>query len=815
MLKHFFQLTQITLFSLVLLACGNAGTGGGENSTTGGNTSNGSPNSSGDGSGSGEFNAPAEKIGVRIERNSEDGFVERNDIPKNKISIVALDFDFKEGHSTSIPDYISKRQIDGDGYVFEFDQLYIEQSNIVIKAIVGQDSQDNNIVMYAPLYSVGFSDSITVNIFSHYVVKKFFDSLETEADLDAVIPCNTSTCANQVLAKANLLAQINRSAQEYEITIPESLSLSDSLSFLDEQTDFRIHIETAVAEITRSESPIAKGTRRAFGLESLTRLQYNTESNGLWFALSLNDLTPENDKREIVIGAETSAIVDAEEGKAPIYPFYNQFSSFLDVRKEVLTSNIPFTRTSLSVSEANNYLLETSSPSNILATLIQNDTSISTEGFLFNARTLSQNIPDDNGTKNIGWQFNPYYSKLYKANEYERDTDSSLPIDFPDAPNTNVSPTWLIGSNYSTGASFNVTDNGSDNKATRGTQIEDLNIFSWEVHGQETDTSFTIDQLHGKTYGVINYALTIKDGSSFGNTTTLELLAETEQWKINNGEVTLSQPSSGFLSTHFRTYIRSRERDNTVNTAQNDIISGPISNRDISTILTQDSTGDKNRGLIKLDGLLSSAGHSTQDGKHLAFVYQRGLDRNGEDRGRGITIATELSEREPIFPDVNDEDDEGARYTLLGNTFGINTDVNALRNINNSILTLSNGANNVGCKAELVGESAYIEHIVGQEPGQNILSAPLIEKTESITSTSCTQDGNRIEIKFNATPGADSNTMFGQALTLKGFVSPQGEIDDISNSNTPGNVISLLWIQGDNLGLVFATKDQQLSPTFD
>jgi hypothetical protein len=55
--------------------------------------------------------------------------------------------------------------------------------------------------------------------------------------------------------------------------------------------------------------------------------------------------------------------------------------------------------------------------------------------------------------------------------------------------------------------------------------------------------------------------------------------------------------------------------------------------------------------------------------------------------------------------------------------------------------------------------------------------------------------------------------MFGQALTLKGFISPQGEIDD--SSNIPGNVISLLWIQDDNLGLVFATKDQQLSPTFD
>ncbi|MFT6123312.1 MAG: hypothetical protein ACJAWS_002284, partial [Oleiphilaceae bacterium] len=32
MLKYFLQLSHITLFSVILLACGNAGTGGGESS---------------------------------------------------------------------------------------------------------------------------------------------------------------------------------------------------------------------------------------------------------------------------------------------------------------------------------------------------------------------------------------------------------------------------------------------------------------------------------------------------------------------------------------------------------------------------------------------------------------------------------------------------------------------------------------------------------------------------------------------------------------------------------------------------------------
>jgi hypothetical protein len=816
MLKYFLQLSHITLFSVILLACGNAGTGGGESSNPGNNGGSGNtPSIPGDGSGSGDPTAPAETIGVRIETNSENGFIERNDINKNSISIVALDHEFEEGHGTSIPSYITQRQDNDDGYLLEFNRLYVEQSNLVIKVIAGKDSQGDNIVMYAPLYSVGLNNSITVNIFSHYVVKKFFDTLETEEDLDAVIPCTTNSCANQVLAKANLLAQTNKTAQEYEITVPENLTIAASLNFLDEQIDFRVHIEAAVAEISRSVSPIAKGTRRSYGLEGSGRLQYNTEYNGLWFALSLNDLNPDNDKRDIVIATETSEIIDSESigSNLPIYPSYNQFTSLLDARKEILSSQIPFTRSSLSVSEANNYDFELSSPSNFLATLLPNDTSASTEGFLLNARTLSQQVPDDNGKEDIGWQFNPYFSKLYKANEYERDSDASLPIVFEDEPNTSVSPTWLIGSNYSSGASYNVTRSGST--FIRGSQIEDLNIFSWELHGQETDTTFTIDQLRGKEYGVINYALNLKNGDSIDNNTTLELVAETEQWEINNGVVTLSQPPA---DTHFRSYIRSRERNNTVNPPQNAIISGPNSIRDIATIKTEEDSGTENRGLIQLDGAFSSKGHSTQDGKHLAFVYQRGLDRNGDERGRGITIATELSSRIPIFPELNTPEEEGDRYTLLGNSFGINAEANTLRNINNSILALSDriqndGTNNIDCNAELEGVSAYIEHEVGEGFGQNTLSTPVVEKTESISSTSCIQDGNGIEIKFDAISDAPTNTMFGQALTLKGFISPQGEIDD--SSNIPGNVISLLWIQDDNLGLVFATKDQQLSPTFD
>jgi len=805
MFKKSIHLFQIILFSLTLLACGNAGTGGGE--------SNGATNNNpdvGDGSGSGDLDAAAETIGVLIETNTEDGLIERNNISTGNISIVALDHEFKEGHNSTIP-ASSTTQPDDDGYQLEFNALYVEQSNLVIKAVVGKDSNDKNIVLYAPLYSLPLNTSISVNIFSHYVLKKLFDTLETEEDLDALIPCDASNCPNQVLGKANLLAKVSQTAQEYEITIPNNLSIAQSLLFLDEQVDFRAHIETAVAEITRSVSPIAKGTRRAFGLESIVRLQYDTEYNGLWFALSLNNLSPENENNEIVIATETSTIIENDPdigNSSPIYPSYNQFSSFLDARKEILSSKLPFTRASLAISENNSFSLEASSPNNFLASLTPNDTSASTEGSLLNTRSLSQQVPKDDGLENIGWQFNPFFSKLYKANEYERDANASLPIEFEDLPNTSVSPTWLLGSNYSTGGSFGVTKN-SNNKFDRGTQIEDLNIFSWEVHGQETNTEFTIAQLHQKEYGVINYSLNLEDDLPNSTDKALELFAETEQWSINGNTINFDQPS-----THFRSYTRSRDKDN-IHTSQNDLdtIAAQIP-RTIFTVETEDSSASENRGLLSFDGAFSPKGHSTQDGKHLAFVYESGLGKNGQDRGRGITIATELSGTPPIFPELNDDETGGTRYTLLGNTFGINDKANTLRNVNNSILTLSDriendGSGNADCKASLEGASVFIEHAVGSGVNLNILSAPLLQSTESILSESCTLTGNRIEITFNALTGAETDTMFGQALRLKGFISPHDE------ARVPGNVISLLWIQDDNLGLVFATKDQQLSPSFD
>jgi hypothetical protein len=51
--------------------------------------------------------------------------------------------------------------------------------------------------------------------------------------------------------------------------------------------------------------------------------------------------------------------------------------------------------------------------------------------------------------------------------------------------------------------------------------------------------------------------------------------------------------------------------------------------------------------------------------------------------------------------------------------------------------------------------------------------------------------------------------VFGQPLTLRGFAT-------WSESGTePTNLLNLLWIQNDTLGLVLATRDQERNPHFE
>jgi len=816
MLTKSIQLIHILFFSILLLACGNAGIGGGESSADGSDGSSGTVPDDGT-----DVNRKS-VIGLRIEVNDEmlaswksdvfnaltpkkayalEGVTERNNLSIHRISVVSLDHNFEERPSSATPSpKVDKR--DEGGYKLRFNELYVEQIDLVIKVKFANDA-----VIYAPLYPLASeSESITVNVASHYVLKKLFDTLDTPEDLDALLPCAASDCPNQFLAKAKLLQQISKTAQEYEITIPSTSDIDDALTLLDRKVDFRTHIEAAVAEISRDTSPISKGTPRAFAItdgSTLSRLTTSTQYNSLWFAISLNNLLPENENHEVLIATETSIIVPESKlgNTLPIYPNYNQTTYLFDTRTELLTSDIPFTRTNLSIAQNTAFTLKepNNDPDliNSFSSLLS-DSYTSTEGFILNERIVEQAIPQ---AETVGWQFNPLFSNLYHANEYEPDDTTGTPD--TETPDYGVSPTWLLGSNYNTGGSFELTKN--NDKFERGSQIEDLNIFSWEIHGQETDTSFSINQLNDKTYGVINYSLNLEDGSFINKEKILELFAETEQWNINGGTVSISQPS-----THYRSYTLKRDKDNAVQ-GVNEVNNISATSHSISTVKTNESSQEAPSGKEEIQGLLTldggafaPIGHSTQDGKHLAFVFQRGFGKDNEDRGRGITIATELRSQTatPRFSE------EGDRYKLLGNSFGITTAENSLKNLNNSILILTDensGSNE--CHATLQESSSSLTHTVGDEIGENTLSAPASNSLASITSTTCNLSGGEIEMIFT-----DNNS---KQLTLKGFVSPQDKNEVTSSSTVPGNVITLLWVQDDNLGLVFANRDQQLSPTFD
>ena len=49
-----------------------------------------------------------------------------------------------------------------------------------------------------------------------------------------------------------------------------------------------------------------------------------------------------------------------------------------------------------------------------------------------------------------------------------------------------------------------------------------------------------------------------------------------------------------------------------------------------------------------------------------------------------------------------------------------------------------------------------------------------------------------------------------EPLTLRGFITQKND----NSTSEPGNLINFVWEQDTQLGLVFANKEQDLSPTF-
>ena len=215
------------------------------------------------------------------------------------------------------------------------------------------------------------------------------------------------------------------------------------------------------------------------------------------------------------------------------------------MRRDNLISNIPFERTQLSISESNAFDLNRDEPVNTLTTPLAS-TFLSTEGNLLDTRNYSQVVDESNPGDKIGWQFESLLSKVYQVNETE--TDSSLTSSEPVEIDYGLAPTWLVSSNFHTASLYSVTGNSPEFE--RGTQLETMNIFSWEVHGLETDIDFSINDILGKEYGVISYALKMNESSK-----VLELFAETLKWDIPSRNFNITQPST---NNHYTSYTLAR-----------------------------------------------------------------------------------------------------------------------------------------------------------------------------------------------------------------------------------------------------------------
>jgi hypothetical protein len=772
----FNYLVVILLSTLLLSACGLSGERGGTNGRTSSN--NGGSDNDGDGEDNDIFSVK-EKIGIRVERIN--GEIDK--VSTIQISIVSLSEAFRETGSASSPAYRVEDRLIG-GYEIQFASSYIERVNQVVKVTFNNQTTPPEI-LYAPLYTLkNETESITVSAKSHYLLKKLFDSIDTSSQLTELLPCSsaTITCNNQPMAKSNMLEQISIAVSAYNADIPLGATVEQAINILDQRLDLRQHIESAINEITRDQSPFAKGTRRSYDpiAAPITSQYYHS----VYFGLSLSDVKPDDDNRSVKISSSSSTIINSSNSA---YPSFNQTTSLLDLRRDVLSSDIPFERTNLEIAENNNFTLVDNEDLNSLTSALT-DSFLSTQGFLLNERVIEQTIPGGlSSTNPIGWEFEPFFSRSYQTNEYEPDPDAISNDDVE--PDYGSAPTWLVSSNYSKAASYSLS--GSDTSVTREQQLEDVHLFSWEVHGLETnkDPGFTTSSMNDKDYGAISYSLKLNDEN---NANVMQVIAETAKWSItsgtSSGNIQITQPSA-----HYETLSLSRNANNNTFGVKSEVnlIDSP---RNITRLASSDSSY---QGLVSFGGLDSGKpqGHSSPNGSYIALVFNTKDKSDVLDRGQGIILASKL------LGFVHQFSDEV--YQLQGSSVEMTDEKNIIHQLNGSSLEITSKTNipGIDCQATISIQRTSVEHTIGTL--ENTLSAPLETAQTNVFSQSCTINDSELFIEFSG--------VFGEALTLRGFITQKND----EFSNKPGNLINLIWQQDNQLGLVFANKELELSPTFD
>jgi hypothetical protein len=774
-------------------------------------------------------NADVRRVGVVVEatqqmlntsrRPGEASIIEA-DISCNAISVVQLfpDSDapsfFTAGVANGLPNFNVTTRVSpiklsaGDGCQIEFDEEYNPRVDTAI-----QVEFPNEEFLYAPLRIVNSeNESIYVSFGSQLTLENFYSKINSQDDLDEALPCSSSNldCETQYRAKTRLLSFMAETSRLYEYVdlINSSDNSEVALEKLRQQPDLSQHVNIATNEILRETSPIAKGTVRddyniidnpdlADGILQ-SRLQPSEIFNSVFFSMNLSDELPsETSTNKTAISTSSSRLSDGDSNNSQSYPRLIHNAYFLDYRYDDILPSIPYESSKYIFNEA--AALDTRTPENRYAYLSNdfredndgnqqsptNGTHLNSEGFFLNDRALNQTItevPNANGETGIGFDYNPVYYKLFRVNDYEPDT--SLTNFEAETPDYGDSPTWITGAGYGIANIYAINQVNDAPLEYERTKIEEIrHMFAYELHGIETTSNIGDNDLAGNNYNAMEFSITF-DSNNSGNPITVR--AETLEWRATNNGFSQSQNNA-----HSQTRELKRARDDSIVKSDTDFKRTLSNSRRYSFVNSE--AGERN-GLMQLDSGQTQdkpLGHVSPNGHHLAFALQNSTNSTAS---RGILIANKTTTTAPSF-----SNGESYTYLISGNYVAMDAQFNTMGNVNGSQLIITGVANSNAedCSAVLEVNTLSLNHDIANkniEDASTTAYAPIL-------STSCTINRDEIELTF---------TLDGNPLILRGFATAED-----NDSPYPSKLINLLWLQDQQVGLVFAQLDQNLSPTFE
>lgn len=726
-----------------------------------------------------------------------EGLDENNSLSEQAISVITMDLNFQERGRIADP-FVVDQPSSRLGYDLLFQATVEKQLNRLVRVTL-----PNGEVMYAPLApaTVQGNNQVRVSVASHYVLKKLYEAITTREQLNDLLACNNrdTNCSHQSRVKATHILNLIELVHEYDLVITPEMRVQTVMDMFENNLYLRTMVETGIQEIVRTTSPVTHGTARQFshldGYEE-AQLSRALTYNSALFALDLSAIKNSGNVNRVNLGVAISRTVPIDTQftpletarTLPIYPRLTHTSDFVETRKDALTFTIPFTRSLTTYTSDNIFITPGSAYQKHATTSI--DSFLSTEGNLMAGTVLEQHID----MNQIGWQSNPVYKQLYRVNQYEPNLSAD-----ETASNTTLYPDsapWLVSANVIKAENYSVVKPPSSNKYERVDWLEDRHVYSWEIHAEETDTLFSTARLRGKTYGVLRYGLQLGNSNP-----VVQLTAETLRWEALSG----SQIQSTQPDAHYRSRQLARNTDHSMvripadETGPNILAPASIfhaytaitTTEDDNDPMTNNTSVSHNKGLINVDGGTQPiTGHVSSNGSHFALVLHK---TPTGFVNRAFIVGTELYGGPGTFSEV--------RYQLQGNTMTVSTEETRLTNLNQSTLVLSNLNNS--CEAELTVRAISVSHDIEA----NTIGAPerpLIEE-EAIPSTDCSIVDSKITLVF----GDPEQEVLDQPLTLTGFFSKAEDDADTSN------LINLLWLQEDNMGLVFATRDQELDPAFE